>query len=357
MDLKALLKSALKNLGKDEYFDKYYTYLESEWFYTINELKIAIKDGAAWSDIQLPGRLKLELKKLILEMNNDPDNNSNIRKWTKCYSKEHNSFYYFNKETFTTQWKIPDEPYDEDDSVKESDFSTEKSLQFKNLSSDYLKKDSNEEIQTNHFFKQKCQTSSGDFSTHNLYVDNCRIITSSPPSELLGSYSQINPYPQIPNCPPYPLDEYLPAERYNHVRYHPKILAEAKITPKFNAWEPSSINMGLPPTATPIDVNDLKSDFDQSDEDELYDENIKILNEMGFSSVKASEALMENSNDLTAATTYLINQMNAVSSEDDHDSTMVKINTTRKINSLNQSPTKKFTVPLPRVNLFSVPGK
>ena len=78
---------------------------------------------------------------------------------------------------------------------------------------------------------------------------------------------------------------------------------------------------------------------------------------MGFNSVKASEALIENSNDLTAATTYLINQMNTVSSEDDHDSAMVKINTNRKINSLNHSPTKKFTVPLPRVNLFSVPGK
>jgi hypothetical protein len=118
MELKSILKLALKNLDKLNYLDEYMKYLESEFFYTINDLKLAIKDEGAWSEIKLPVRLKLELKKLASKLDSPiVESDKLIYRWTKCYSEEHNSFYYFNNENSSTQWELPDEPYDEDPSV------------------------------------------------------------------------------------------------------------------------------------------------------------------------------------------------------------------------------------------------
>lgn len=125
MDLPKILRSALSNLNKLEDFDKFLSYLKSEWYSTSSELKLALADGQAWDAIQLPGRLKLELKKILLKDTLDNEAaavsspSTQYVKWTKCFSKEHQHYYYFNKETSATQWEAPSESYDEDPYIKE----------------------------------------------------------------------------------------------------------------------------------------------------------------------------------------------------------------------------------------------
>ena len=63
--LEELLRKALQKLKKEEFYEEYHGVLLSAWYTTIAELKLALSDGDAWSDIQLPGRLKLEMKRMI----------------------------------------------------------------------------------------------------------------------------------------------------------------------------------------------------------------------------------------------------------------------------------------------------
>jgi hypothetical protein len=64
-DLGQLLKTALVKLDQQEHFDEYMTYLSSEWYYTAEDLRLAYRKEKVWSDIKLPGRLKIELASLL----------------------------------------------------------------------------------------------------------------------------------------------------------------------------------------------------------------------------------------------------------------------------------------------------
>jgi len=126
MDLRSYLSKALCALNREDMLGSYLEYLKSEWIYSINDLKLAIDDGQAWSDIKLPVRLKIELKKIIIGQNEllldnlednvtsflnmeDCKDDEEIQRatWVKCFSRLDNFPYYYNIENGHTQWEEP----------------------------------------------------------------------------------------------------------------------------------------------------------------------------------------------------------------------------------------------------------
>lgn len=116
----ALQRTATGRLHKEENLEKFCDYLlENEWYTTIDELKLALSDVQAWSDLKLPGRLKLEMKAILLDNAASSYSQSVDTEvsWTRCWSEEHNSFYFFNHVTSEARWSPPDGEYEEDESV------------------------------------------------------------------------------------------------------------------------------------------------------------------------------------------------------------------------------------------------
>jgi hypothetical protein len=70
--LKGILREALTRIGKysENELDRTLGILNQDWYTSPEELRLALLDSRAWSDMKLPGRLKLELK-TILECNSD----------------------------------------------------------------------------------------------------------------------------------------------------------------------------------------------------------------------------------------------------------------------------------------------
>jgi hypothetical protein len=186
-DIEPLIRSILHKMNKLESLEEHIEYLRSEWYLTIDDLRLALNDKIQWSELQLPGRLKIELKKELIKINvykNDNDetditnnnNNNNIlspikdddnnniqlntpinniiiednndihnnddelcelaignhnttttttnttttsSKWLKCFSPDHESFYYVSQTTGESQWEEPD-PNDE---IEEDEYS------------------------------------------------------------------------------------------------------------------------------------------------------------------------------------------------------------------------------------------
>ena len=130
--LEDLLMKALQKLKKEEFYEEYLQVLLGAWYTTVPELKLALSDGDAWSDIQLPGRLKLEMKRMIIGMDQKemgeegmtPSSSSSSSSsagghtWIRCYAAEHNAYYYCHPVHLTTQWELPNgESYEDDISV------------------------------------------------------------------------------------------------------------------------------------------------------------------------------------------------------------------------------------------------
>lgn len=64
-NLGELLKSALLKLKQTEHYDEYLKYLNEEWYYTVEDLRLAREDEKIWFALRLPGRLKLEISALL----------------------------------------------------------------------------------------------------------------------------------------------------------------------------------------------------------------------------------------------------------------------------------------------------
>lgn len=119
--LEVILKRALKVLNQTQHYDHYLQYLNSEWYYTVEDLRLAQYDENIWFNLDLPGRLKIELSSLLDESveysNHDilrcseqiDDIDNFINPWVKCYSYEHQCYYFYNTISLESSWDSPDE--------------------------------------------------------------------------------------------------------------------------------------------------------------------------------------------------------------------------------------------------------
>lgn len=121
--MERLLSTALDNLKKADLYREYLEYLHAEWFYTMDDLRLALDDGKSWSDLKLPGRLKLELKKLMMETNSDdyhavPNEDMVTATWQRCYSEENECYYYYNIQTQEVSWELTEQSIEAMESTK-----------------------------------------------------------------------------------------------------------------------------------------------------------------------------------------------------------------------------------------------
>ena len=133
--LDLLLKQCLAKLNHTDNFNENIEYLHSEWLNTIEDLKLVSMDEQAWLNLRLPARLKIELLKLLKEIDVEPtpkkppqtsrDTNHEeehtnytenyestshpYNEWVLYYSVEHECYYYYNTVTFESSWECPDE--------------------------------------------------------------------------------------------------------------------------------------------------------------------------------------------------------------------------------------------------------
>jgi hypothetical protein len=63
----AYLKNALKRLNQAERYNHYVHYLKDEWISTKDDLFTAVDDDYTWDHLKLPARLKLEIRRIVLE--------------------------------------------------------------------------------------------------------------------------------------------------------------------------------------------------------------------------------------------------------------------------------------------------
>ena len=120
--IEAVLIGALHKLGRTDSYEAHLNYISSEWYTCASDLLLALEDGKAWTDLQLPGRLKIEMKSELLRLRalrQDIGGRSisiptkiatsapPTERWTKYFSSEHNTYFYYNNEKDLTQWDFP----------------------------------------------------------------------------------------------------------------------------------------------------------------------------------------------------------------------------------------------------------
>ena len=112
-----VLSVALHKLGRMDSYKTYLDYISSEWYTSVHDLLLALEDGNAWTDLHLPGRLKLEMKYELLllraaleKTSGGPSSTANEEpkeQWVKYFSSEHNAYFYYSNQKDVTQWDVP----------------------------------------------------------------------------------------------------------------------------------------------------------------------------------------------------------------------------------------------------------
>jgi hypothetical protein len=77
----------------------------------VSDLLLALEDKDAWTVLNLPGRLKLEIKSELLGIQAKIDVAVNMQlkeHWVRYFSKPDNAFFYCNSETFVSRWEFPE---------------------------------------------------------------------------------------------------------------------------------------------------------------------------------------------------------------------------------------------------------
>lgn len=123
----------------------YLDLLRAEWYTSVSDLLLALEDGKAWSDLKLPGRLKLEIKSELLALQASSSIGSigivsetqpssfatttatttkttaneisasgkpeglpiERQQWMKYFCAEHQTYFYSNLITQESQWEEP----------------------------------------------------------------------------------------------------------------------------------------------------------------------------------------------------------------------------------------------------------
>lgn len=130
-NLGTLLQEALGKLKQLERLDEYLKYLNEEWYYTVEDLRLAREDEKIWFSLKLPGRLKLELSVLLYgpyALSNiadskdgnqfdacqekvatveSGDDDAVLNSWVKCWAPEHECYYFYNTMTEESTWEDP----------------------------------------------------------------------------------------------------------------------------------------------------------------------------------------------------------------------------------------------------------
>ena len=66
--IEKLLGSILLRLNKLDSLNEHLANIAAEWYFNVSDLQMALLDGNAWSELKLPGRLKLEMKIELLRL-------------------------------------------------------------------------------------------------------------------------------------------------------------------------------------------------------------------------------------------------------------------------------------------------
>ncbi len=314
-ELKNLLLVALKTLGKEDSLEIHLQSLKADWYNSITDLQLALDDGQAWQDIQLPGRLKLELKRLLknfistsnVTVNKQIDNPTDKElTWFKCFSIDHNCFYYFNIKTSDSEWNPPNEYYEYDSFTK-------------NLIEEYNKTHPNDLISNNledsiieakllitynnlnnSNRKEQLKLNNSDSSglikvgmlSPNLNGSMNTSVYDTSSKQLFDNFSRMpltpneisvdNIYPPLP-----PVESFQSAEQFSDVSPVKSSDSELEFVDAIDL-EPSApeINLNTTPLKDP--------------------QNVIRLHEMGFSTEAAIEALNLFDENLADATSYLL---------------------------------------------------
>ena len=394
--IEPLIRSILIKMNKLESLDEHVQYLRSEWYITIDDLRLALQDKTQWSELQLPGRLKIELKKELIKLNtintttatsdtinttaatinntiitnNDESNNNNNNntlqipiqkkeeeeaeeeynnneimntpintdsdinydnelaeiaignlspnKWLKCFSPEHECFYYVSQVSGESQWEEPDP----DEEIEEDEYSM--ALHAESLV------DSNERLQ----YETNSYIDENDYG--NEYNDNSFQPPLPPVEEeeeqqqeqsyVYNAYESNWVYPSAPPVPivptvvhAIPLDTYLgqdediPELPISNVRRQPQ--------------QPSPSQLQQQRQSSPHNQFEANSD-DEEEEEELssdeeayvYDNSFEVdeilveqLVEMGFGKSAAATELnrCKNQIDIAIARLVRLNERNS----------------------------------------------
>ena len=396
--IEPLIRSILIKMNKLESLDEHVQYLRSEWYITIDDLRLALQDKTQWSELQLPGRLKIELKKELIKLNtntatsdtintttatsdtintttatinntiitnnDESNNNSNTlqipiqqkeeeeyinneimntpintdsdinydnelaeiaignlspNKWLKCFSPEHECFYYVSQVSGESQWEEPDP----DEEIEEDEYSM--ALHAESLV------DSNERLQ----YESASCTDENDYGDE--YNDNSfqpplpPAVEEEEQSYVYNAYESNWVYPSAPPVPivptvvhAIPLDTYLGRNEdilelpISNVRRQPQQPSPSRQQQQQQQQQQSSPYNQF---ETNIDEEDDDEDELSSDEEAyVYDNSFEVdenlveqLVEMGFDKSGAQTELnrCKNQIDIAIARLVRLNERNS----------------------------------------------
>jgi len=377
--IEPLIRSILIKMNKLESLDEHVQYLRSEWYITIDDLRLALQDKTQWSELQLPGRLKIELKKELIKLNtintntatsdtintttatinntisdtintttpinntiitnndksDDNNNNSNTlqqkeeeeynnneimntpintdsdinydneladiamgnlspNKWLKCFSPEHECFYYVSQVSGESQWEEPDP----DEEIEEDEYSM--ALHAESLV------DSNERLQ----YESTSYTDENDYGDE--YNDNSfqpplppAVEEEEEQSYVYNAYESNWVYPSAPPVPIVPtIVHAIPLDTY--LGRNEDILELPISNVRRQPQQPSPSRQQQQQQSSPYNQFETNSDEEDDDEEELSSDEEAYVHDNAFDVDESLvEQLVEMGFDKNAAQTEL----------------------------------------------------